>query len=179
MTIIWIDWGDSDSAQLEQLWEGIANVTVLHITQWNHVTERAVELAISNEEDTLLFCGHGTGYGLLAPGSYSEYVLHEMNASSIRARNVIGISCHAAEFARRVGLHGFFSGMFISNMNEAIDYCVHAEDGDIESAIREILSQINRMLRGDITQEECLSTLQSTNTDNFVERFNIDNIEIL
>ena len=38
----------------------------------------------------------------------------------LRNRPVIGIFCYASEFADRYKLHGFFTSMFISNMQEAI-----------------------------------------------------------
>lgn len=177
-TVIWTDWGDDDSIQLQRMWAGLDHIQVVHVTRWNSVMERAVDLAIANEKDTLLFCGHGSSYGLMAPKSLTEYAIHQMNTPTIQARNVIGISCYASAFAERVGLHGLFSGMFISNMNEAVDYCVRAEYEDIVLANHDIFKEINHMLHGYATMQECLSTLQATNTDNMVTCFNIQGINI-
>ena len=65
------------------------------------------------------------------------------------------------------------------NWNEADNYCVRAEYEDIVLANHDIFKEINHMLHGYATMQECLSILQATNTDNMVTRFNIQGMTIL
>ena len=48
-TVIWCDWGDRDTAMLEQIWLGIPDVNVVHITQWDEYAEKQVDEAIASE----------------------------------------------------------------------------------------------------------------------------------
>lgn len=45
--------------------------------------------------------------------------------------NMVGIWCHADKFARTEGLHGFFSGMIISEESEAEEYGITATKHEI------------------------------------------------
>lgn len=180
MTIIWADWGDSDTRKLQRLWEGVPNVNLVHITKrWNSVMERAVDLAIANEKDTLLFCGHGSSYGLFVPNSLTEYAIHQMNANLIQAQRVVGIMCYGAEFAQRVGLHGLFSSMFISNVNEAVDYSIITTRDTIHSTNDVIFGIISEYLVGNLTDEECLYKLRCESSTNEVAMFNANSVQFV
>ena len=179
MTIIWCDWGDSDTKMLETLWEGVSDAKVIHITKFDHWVERSVNWAIEEEEDTLLFCGHGTSYGLLAPNSCGDYVIHEENACKIHAKNVIGIMCWGVEFAERVGLHGLFSSMFISNVDECVDMCVESNQHEIEETDKLILTVVSEAVKGDVTMVECLEKLKPLSMKNGIASFNIAGMTVL
>lgn len=123
-TVIFSNMGDTDTAVLRYIWKGIPNVKVVEITK---KTANAVELvtsAIEKEHDTLIMCGHGTPQGLLNPaGMFSGkdgYLINAKNKDKIRCNRVIGVWCHAKDFAERQGLRGFWSSMFISNRGEAM-----------------------------------------------------------
>lgn len=178
-TVIWCDWGDRDTAMLEQIWQGIPNVNVVHITQWDEYAEQQVDEAIASETGTLLLCGHGSPYGLMAPRSLTEYTVHRMNAPTIQAQSIIGIFCYAADFAHNVGLSGLYSGMFLSNIEEAEMYCVRTTDDEIFDGALEVFDLLNQVVSGSITSEEFMHTLQASNTDNMALRFNIQGFEIL
>ena len=180
MTIIWGDWYDSDTKMLKLLWEGIPNVNIVHLTKkWNSVMEKAVDLAISNEKDTLLICGHGTEYGLLVPQSLTEYAVHRMNVGLIQAERVVGIMCYGAEFAKSVGLHGLFSSMFISNVNEAVDNSIFTTRETIHETNAVILGIINEYLANRITLDECLQKLQCETSANAVAEFNASGMQVV
>lgn len=181
MTIIWADSGDSDSSMLKKIWENVSNITLMHITEWNDDVEKFVNLAISNEQDTLLFCGHGSSYGLFAPNSLCEYILHQENAGQIKAKNIIGVSCYAKEFAKNASIHGFFTDMFISNIDEATNYGLYATYNDIECANETIYLMINKMLKQKMSFKKCLNNLKDEckQSNNPVLLFNVYGIEIL
>ena len=89
------------------------------------------------QRETIMMLGHGTDKGLfrLEDGEYCCYIGQAM-AHSLRRHPVIGIWCHANLFAEAEGLHGFFTGMFISEKHEAEEYGVNTtqEELDMENA---------------------------------------------
>lgn len=122
MTVIYSNMQDDDCGLLQAVWLTIQNVNVIEITPQSENWEETVDNAISNEDDTLIFLGHGTSQGLLFPNfDRGEYILHENNVGLIHASNVICCWCHASEFCQTHNLHSFSTSMFISNVNEAYD----------------------------------------------------------
>lgn len=183
VTVIWCDWGDEDTSLCQLMWRDLPSgirLQVVHVTEWNPVVEKSVELAVSNERDTLLFCGHGTEHGLLVPHSYGEYVLHEYNTHLIQAETVIGITCYGAEFAESVGLHGLFSSMFISNIDEAVTIGIQNTSTDeIHESNRAFLIEISRFISGETSMEACLEQLQRLGWRDGVSAFNAEGMRIL
>lgn len=117
ITVIYSDFGDTDTQVLATLWENAPDVNLVHITRNTRDVQNEIKKAMVAEKDTLLLCGHGTSSGLLAPTW--EVLVGEHNIHYIKAKRVIGIWCYAAQFAESVDLKGFFSSMFISNPGEA------------------------------------------------------------
>lgn len=183
VTIIWCDWGDSDTALLQEIWKNLpasVSVQLVHLTRWDDVSEKIVELAIKDESDTLLFCGHGTEHGLLAPRRLTEYVIHQENAGLIKAETVIGLTCYGKEFAKSAGLHGLFSGMFISNYSEACDYAIsNTSDAEIVESNRAFFVEFSKVLSGESSCEECLERIKSLKFRDPVSAFNAEEMEIL
>ena len=104
-----------DTARLKRLYDGLDNVTLLY-----NKSREEIEDALSTNDDKIVMClGHGSRYGLFSHDWHGNVIDHR-NAHLLKDRFVIGIWCYAAEFADRVGLHGYFTSMFISNMGEAL-----------------------------------------------------------
>lgn len=183
VTIIWCDWGDEDTSRLPELWKNIDAETkmhIVHVTERSEAMEEAVNSAISSESDTLLFCGHGTGYGLLFPNCISTYIIHENNAKLIKAKNVIGLTCYGAEFAQRAGLHGLFTSMFISNYNEAITEGINETSGEqIAESNLKFFAEFSKALSGESSFEECVSRIQALGEQDPVSKFNSEGVQIL
>ena len=78
------------------------------------------------DADSLMMLGHGNEYGLFSTpdssGRYERLLVSGRHVEFLRQKQCIAIWCHADEFARRYGLHGLFSGMIISEMEEAALY---------------------------------------------------------
>lgn len=160
MTVIFSDFGDTDTQVLTALWKDAPEVNLVHITRNTRSVANKVKSALVAEKDTLLICGHGSPGGLLSP-NYC-IVLGEDDVRYIRARRVIGIWCHAAQFAERVGLKGFFSSMFISNINEAFrEKCYRSSPETITREEILFCERVNRLMLDDIPQERWVNTLCS------------------
>lgn len=152
-TVIFSDFGDTDTQVLTNLWEGIDDVKLVHITRDTRDAESMVNKAIAAEHDTLLFCGHGLATGLLSPKW--ETLLNCENAHMVHAKRVIGIWCYAAQFAENVGLKGFFSSMFISNIDEA--HMVRCYDSTPSTITREEIlfcNRVNTLIRNNTPIEQ-------------------------
>lgn len=150
MTIIYSNFGDQDTQLLQLIWEGLNPDRIIEITHDTEDYEDIVDAALMSENDTLIMCGHGTTQGLLHPNLNSgQYIIHENNVHLIHARNVIGSWCYAADFAETHHLHGFFTGMFISNKSEAEQYGItfaQSEYDDINIEITQYETYFNLMI---------------------------------
>lgn len=76
--------------------------------------------------DTVYLLGHGTEYGLLSrrssEKSFDRFLIEGKHVQFLREKECIGIWCNANIFAEKYNLHGLFSGMIISEIEESIEY---------------------------------------------------------
>lgn len=106
-----------DTARLKRLYDGLDNVTLLY----NKSREEIEEVLMANDDKLVMCLGHGSRWGLFSLDWHGNVIDHR-NAHLLKDRFVIGIWCYAAEFADIVGLHGYFTSMFISNVGEALSH---------------------------------------------------------
>ncbi|MFW6243268.1 MAG: hypothetical protein ACOC2W_03825, partial [bacterium] len=71
--------------------------------------------------DRIVMLGHGTENGLLG---FNKYVIDSTWVCLLRDKNCICIWCNADEFVKKYKLKGFYTGMIISEYEEAIMCCV-------------------------------------------------------
>lgn len=175
MTVIYSNFGDNDTLVLPGIWANIPDVNVVEITSDSEDFEEMVDNAILQENDTIIFCGHGSTQGLLHPNLNSgQYILHENNCHLIHANRVIGIWCYASEFAEANHLNGFFSWMFISNLNEAYEHgYTEVLATEINTSMLQFIQRLNGLIRADVPIEEWVGRLQvQMNPDIPTEVFN-------
>lgn len=76
--------------------------------------------------DRIMMMGHGSPYGLFSVGQFKStngYVIDKTMVNELKKRkNNVFIWCNADQFVRYQQLKGFYSGMFISEVAEAL-YC--------------------------------------------------------
>jgi len=83
--------------------------------------------------DRIIMLGHGTPKGLLF---FNEFMITKFHADILRKKECVFVWCNSDQFVQKPGIKGFFTGMFISEMLEAM-YCdVEAEVEDIEQSNR-------------------------------------------
>ena len=175
MTIIYSNMQDDDCRLLQHIWNNIPDVNVVEILPTSTDWEDKVDSAISAECSTIIFAGHGTGYGLLFPDlSRGEYILHENNVNLIHAKNVICIFCFASDFCNRVGLHAFATSMFISNEEEAYENGIYNyEQSQINSNSKRFHQEVNHLLIEHICLDEWVMRLGAhMDVDNAIDVFN-------
>ena len=120
MTIIHAN--DPTTKFLSQLYETREDVSA-------HIDESSTNAHVRNairRDSTIMMLGHGNEHGLFSKpdkkGKYDRLLVTDSHVQFLRGKTCIGIWCHADQFAKNYGLHGLFSGMIISEMQEAIDW---------------------------------------------------------
>lgn len=105
----------------------------LCITERN--TSSDVQRAL-RADDVIMMLGHGNEYGLFSKpeknGEYRRFLITDKHVQFLRDKSCIGIWCYANKFAEKYKLHGLFSGMIISELQEAIDLGVAATKEEID-----------------------------------------------
>lgn len=175
MTVIFSNRQDIDCETLPKIWEGQPNINLIEITPQSVNWEDKVDEAITNEEDTLIFAGHGTEDGLLFPDfDKGMYILHENNVHLIKANNVICVWCYAANFCETHNLHAFATSMFISNSLEAYDYAIYGySDEQIRDNSKRFDCELGDLLDSKVPLNEwCERLTASMDADNAVDMFN-------
>lgn len=187
MTIIYSNFGDQDTRLLQLIWEGLNPDRIIEITHDTEDYEDIADEALMSENGTLIMCGHGTTHGLLHPNLNSgQYIIHKNNVHLIHAQNVIGSWCYAADFAETHHLHGFFTGMFISNESEAEQHGItfaQSEYDDINIEITQYETYFNLMvhnfLENNVPLSKWLNILNNDgiNHNNIIGYFNFNRIQ--
>lgn len=76
--------------------------------------------------DIVYLLGHGCPGGLLSRSNkekdFDRFLIEGKHVQFLRDKTCVGIFCFANKFAEKYKLHGLFSGMVISEMDESILY---------------------------------------------------------
>ena len=98
------------------------------------------------EAECVMMLGHGNPYGLFSSpekdGKYRRFLVTDRHVQFLRNKTCIGIWCYANEFARRYGLRGLFSGMIISELQEAIDLGIPATKEEIDREMEKFTQRL-------------------------------------
>lgn len=86
------------------------------------------------QHDRIICLGHGTENGLLQIPYNGSFVVDSRHVQLLRERECIFIWCYANLFMKKYDLKGFATGMFISELDEALQFCVPFERGDIDES---------------------------------------------
>ena len=112
---------DSTKDFLSKIYAPLTNKTVIRGGICKSVLPKLIE-----SHDRVLMLGHGSPYGLLNVGKFSDagsYIIDDSMVSTLKNKtNSLFIWCHADEFVQRHGLSGFYCAMFISEVGEAFYY---------------------------------------------------------
>ena len=130
MTVIHAN--DPTTRFLSLLYEQREDVSV-HITEAD--TNSAVQRAIRGD-DTIMMLGHGTRFGLFSvpdkKGVFRRRLIDDRHVQFLRDKTCIGIWCHANQFADDYKLHGLFSGMIISELQETEEFSITTTKEEID-----------------------------------------------
>jgi len=116
---------DASTSFLDILYTPIENKTVIT----GGVSKTDV-IKLINEHDRVMMMGHGSPGGLFAIGQFTDcgakyggYIIDQSMVPLLKEKdNSVFIWCNADKFVNTFQLKGFYSGMFISEVGEAL-YC--------------------------------------------------------
>ena len=111
---------DISTHLLKPIYEDIPNKTVITGGLSTAEVENLIPMY-----DRIIMLGHGSPYGLFSIGQFTGnngYVIDESMVPLLLDKECISIWCNADQFMNKHQLYGFYSGMFISEVGEAM-YC--------------------------------------------------------
>ena len=186
MTVIYSNFHDSDTYLLRGIWEGLeANVIEISLDDSGSLDnslfsfeskKEEINRAIEMEEDTLIVCGHGSEEGCFSPTF--NYTLSSSNKDKIKAKRFIGIWCNASTFAKKNNVPGFFSSMFISNIDEA-DYMGidNVDEERIKESEIKFINTLNSLIRNNLPMKKWKEAFTCiVDVTNEVEVFNFSSL---
>ena len=136
---------DPTTRVLSLLYEEREDVTT-HVTEEFTNGEVTRALQAGSADNTVMMLGHGNEYGLFSKpdrrGRQERFLISDRHVQFLRDKNCIGIWCKAEEFARRYKLHGLFSGMIISELQEAEECKIAATKEEIDVEIEKFTRRL-------------------------------------
>jgi hypothetical protein len=121
-----------------------------------NVTKEVLEEQIKNH-DRIIMLGHGTENGLIG---FNKFIINSSLVYLLREKNCIFIWCKADVFVERHNLHGFYTGMIISEYKETImcnvptnSYWISESNTDFATAIKESIDDTNMLEKAKMLYE--------------------------
>ena len=158
-----------DTNNFGYLFNGIKDCNVLI----NPSKSRVRKLLKESKNDLVLY-GHGWDSGLFNTDWNGELV-GPREVEWLRQRNVVGLWCYAGNFADKYKLHGFFTSMFISNIDEANQLLVPSTPEIILEESIKFNKLVNKLLRSHTPYSKWVDFIQNNITPNCpVARYNYE-----
>lgn len=121
---------DESTWFLDIIYKNLPNKTLVT----GGVTKAQVRELIRSH-DRVMMMGHGSPGGLFCVGQFENtygYIIDESMVAALKdKKDSVFIWCHADQFVRKMGLTGFSTGMFISEVGEAMWCGVRQADQDM------------------------------------------------
>lgn len=147
------------------------------------ITERStssdVQRAIRADE-VIMMLGHGNEYGLFSKpdrnGDYRRFLITDRHVQFLRDKTCIGIWCYANKFAEKYNLHGLFSGMIISELQEAIDLGVPATKDGIDKEMEKFTIRLKDCMEKFGLEQTPLRMKELDDVQSELTKFNYGNL---
>ena len=131
-------------------------------------------------DDAFIMLGHGNQYGLFSKpnknGRYERFMITDRHVQFLRGKTCIGIWCYANHFAKRYGLHGLFSGMIISELQEAIELGIPATEDEIHRERERFALRLKNCIEAYCLEEIPARMKSLDDTQSELTRFNYNNL---
>ena len=113
--------------------------------------------------ESVMLLGHGSQSGLFRPedGGNGLYVGKSF-AYTLRRHLVIGVFCHANLFAESIKLHGLFSGMIVSELEEALEYGIPTTARELERENRIFAKTLAGFLHAEVPYREIPTLMRAS-----------------
>lgn len=147
------------------------------ITERN--TSSEVQRAI-RADDVIMMLGHGNEYGLFSKpdkkGKYERFMITDKHVQFLRNKTCIGIWCYANKFAEKYRLHGLFSGMIISELQEAIDLGVPATKDEIDTEMEKFTIRLKDCIETYGLEQTPIRMKELDDVQSALTKFNYGNL---
>lgn len=114
---------DTSTHFLKPIYDSIPNKTVI-TGGWSIVEVRT----LISMHDRIIMMGHGSPNGLFGINFNRTYVVDKDTVDLFEGKECIFIWCHADQFVKKHNLKGFHSGMFVSEVGEALMYNLRGDE---------------------------------------------------
>jgi hypothetical protein len=121
--------------------------------------------------DRIIMLGHGTEYGLLGG---MGFVINPSLVYLLKEKDCVCIWCNADVFVEKYNLKGFYTGMIISEFEEALLYCVSCYYNQISESNILFADSVKKSITSDNMLQEMVDTYKSD--ENPVIQFNCANM---
>lgn len=142
-------------------------------------TSSDVQRAIRTD-DVLMMLGHGNEYGLFSKpdrnGEYRRFLITDRHVQFLRDKTCIGIWCYANKFAEKYKLYGLFSGMIISELQEAIDLGVPATKDEIDKEMEKFTIRLKNCMEKFGLEQTPLRMKELDDVQSELTKFNYGNL---
>ena len=172
---------DKTTAMLSALYDGLEAQVV---TDYRTTKEMGCLLHHVSTQERIILLGHGSDKGLFyrvddSKEGFDKIIVGHPHTYHLRKHggNIVAVWCNADQFARAEGLHGLFTGMIVSELNEALLYQVETtqEELDRENVklarrLRALLDEripLSEIPKRMLTMDDVHSPLTTFNYNNF------------
>lgn len=147
------------------------------------ITEKSTNGAVRRAlkaDDAIMMLGHGNRYGLFSKpnrrGVIERRMVDHRHVMFLRGKTCIGIWCFANKFADKYKLHGLFSGMIISELQEAIENKIPATKEEIDAEMEKFTLRLKYCIENYPLDEVPQRMLELDDTKSELTRFNYGNL---
>lgn len=140
-------------------------------------------VVLLESHDIVIMLGHGLGSGLIdtSPGNLNynnpKYIINQTHVEVLKKKKyIVGIWCFANDFFERYELNGFYSGMIISEIQEARHFDVDCNQEEIDES-NEIFSDAIKVSWNSKNPIKTFKTLYNL-PNNRVWGYNKNNIHL-
>lgn len=171
---------DHTTRMLTELYQG---------TDFQHLGVRASSVEIrhrlyhTHPQERIMLLGHGCPSGLYSrlnedSAGFDRLIISHHHAYALRRHgpNLIGIWCHAHQFARRERLHGLFSGMIITELSEAEEHGVPTTQDELNLENTRLFTSLRALLDAELPLRDIPGAIADQNpTHTPLTDFNYNN----
>ena len=119
------------------------------------------------EHDRIVMLGHGTELGLIGHG---RFFIGSKDVYLLRKKDIVAIWCNADGFVKKYDLKGFYTGMIISEYEEALMFLNGFKVSDIEISNKLFANSVKESISSDDMLGSMISKYDSV--DNSIIDFN-------
>ena len=139
---------DKTTSFLKAIYKKEKDVILIDETWTNRKIRETI--GTSNSRELVVMLGHGSCNGLFAPYGDEQFARNIVDSRLVyllREHPCVGIWCNANQFAEKYKLRGLFTGMIISEPEEAWDWGVDIENDDLARNNEELANDFEYCLR--------------------------------